>query len=105
MRNIIRRIKNAYQRLTRGYDDTVFWGMDDWARKTILPAVKEFCIDYFLNTPLEVKALNLKRGEIFGDMLILIKILDNESFEDMYEGKNLSAAMEYFGKNISYFWD
>lgn len=38
----IREVKYAYQRVVRGYDDTLLWDMADYLNKIILPALKDF---------------------------------------------------------------
>ena len=39
---MIKEIKWAYQRVVRGYDDRIYWGMDEYFSQFI-PAIKKFC--------------------------------------------------------------
>lgn len=98
MKNILREIKYAYQRIVRGYDERLMWGFDSYLEQ-IIPAIKEFC---------KRETADIKFSERYSKMLDLIIDWENNEngSRDWYEYPNSSSRLwEYFGKNISWFWD
>lgn len=95
---MIREIKWAYQRVVRGYDDRIYWAMDEYFSQFI-PAIKEFC-----ENELEYcdKNLNKNRFKVYKETLKLIKKVDKSSFKNI--DKNIQSFWKYFGENIGYFW-
>lgn len=95
---MIKEIKWAYQRVVRGYDDRIYWAMDEYFSQFI-PAIKEFC-----ENELEYcdKNLNKNRFKVYKETLKLIKKVDKSSFKNI--DKNIQSFWKYFGENIGYFW-
>ena len=95
---MIKEIKWAYQRVVRGYDDRIYWAMDEYFSQFI-PAIKEFC-----ENELEYcdKHLNENRFKVYKETLKLIKKVDKSSFKNI--DKNIQSFWKYFGENIGYFW-
>lgn len=102
MRDILLKIKWAYQRVVRGYDDSFKWGMDSYLTGTFIEPIAEFC-EEMLSRDYIVKH-NKGRVEIYKNTLKLIKKLEDNNFDD-FDGKLTSEFWSYFGKNICNFWD
>jgi hypothetical protein len=98
MNNILNEIKWAWQRVFRGYDDTIYWGFDGYLEQ-IIPALKEFC---------KKETIDDRRITIYSKMQKLINDWEdkNNGFDDWFEYPNSSSKMwKYFGENIGWFWD
>lgn len=96
MLNLLTKLKFAWQRATRGYDDTFMWEMDAYLEHYFLPAIKEFC-------KRETEDERFKK--VYDEMLKKIKEFEEMDIEDYYKIDNARDKMwEYFGKNIGYFW-
>lgn len=99
----MRTIKWAWQRLTRGYDDRVKWGFDEYFLQ-VMPALKEFCQEE-IEIPC-TKLLNPGRYAIFTETLEYIDAYEKMRLEDWYKGQNAVARLlEFVGRNIGYYWD
>lgn len=99
----LRKIKLAYQRVTRGYDDTIYWGFDGYFSQFI-PAIELFCKNYLSDK--EHCKLNPYRTKIYKKMLALIEDWKKHDYDDQFEHPNSESRLwEYFGKNIGAFWD
>ena len=96
---MIREIKWAYQRVVRGYDDRIYWGMDEYFSQFI-PAIKKFC-----ENELECydKYLNEDRFKVYKETLKLIKKVDKSTCKNI--DKNILSFWKYFGENIGYYWN
>ena len=96
---MIREIKWAYQRVVRGYDERIYWAMDEYFSQFI-PAIKEFC-----ENELEYcdKNLNKNRFKVYKETLKLIKKVDKSTCKNI--DKNIQSFWRYFGENIGYFWN
>lgn len=103
MAGIKNKIKWAYQRVVRGYDDRIFWGFDGFFQETIMPPLKQFCQEQLEQH--ELMSLNPKRKSIYRRTLALIDALENEEPMDFYQKDNIGKLAGYFGKNIGYYWD
>ena len=100
MKNWLRTIKWAYQRVRYGYDETIMWGFDGYFSQFIKP-LKKFC-----EKQLEViDDLNPVRDVIYKETLRLIAEWEKQSYEDMFHGTKDAELWEYFGKHISYYWN
>ena len=96
---MIKEIKYAYQRVVRGYDDRIYWGMGEYFSQFI-PAIKEFCeneLEYY------DKHLNENRFKVYKETLKLIRKVDKSSCKNI--DKNIQSFWRYFGENIGYFWN
>lgn len=101
MMYFLRRIKWAYQRLTRGFDDRIKWSFQEYLEDIIQP-LKEFCEEELK----ELNPENSKRTEIYTETLRLIADIDKMTTHDYYKEVNAySAFWEYFGKNIAWYWN
>lgn len=101
--NYLRKIKWAYQRVVRGYDDRIFWGFDEYFEQAI-PPLKEFCKNYLT---LSYCDLNPERKKVFETTLRMIESFENcDYYTDIiiYEGLK-SQLFEYVGRHISWYWD
>ena len=103
IKNIIREIKYAYQRVVRGYDERIKWEFDSYFSQFI-PPLKEFCEE-------ELKEMNCskendKRREIYKNTLNLIRDYKNMSDENYYKQDNeVDKLWEYVGKNLRWYWN
>lgn len=103
MMYLLRKIKWAYQRVTRGYDDTIYWGFNGYFCQFI-PAIELFCKNYLSDK--EHSKLNPGRVKIYKHMISLIESFRKHNYNDQFEYPNSESRMwEYFGKNIGAFWD
>lgn len=103
IKDILNEIKWAYQRVRRGYDDTIYWGLEDYLRQ-IIPAIEEFCLRNLKEK--ELMKLNPKRKEIFGKTIKLIKDFRRMPYKDNFKRPNqISKLWSYVGENIMWFWD
>ena len=105
IKNLIREIKYAYQRVIRGYDERIKWEFDSYFSQFI-PPLKEFCEE-------ELKKMgNLnfvgseKRKEIYKTTLDLIYAFDNMPGEDQWQDGNATDKMwEYIGRHLKWYWN
>ena len=101
--NWIKEIKWAYQRIVRGYDDTIMWGLEEYFNQAI-PAIEKFCLENLENK--EYMELNPERKKIFSKTIELIKDFRDMKIEDDYSHQNqVSRLWSHIGENIGYFWD
>lgn len=104
IKNFFREIKWAYQRAVHGYDETVFWGFDDYLYNTFKEPIKIFC-----ENALEDKDFckwNPEKTEVHKETLRLLKEADKMPVGNYYNEVNERTRFwEYFSKNIGYFWD
>lgn len=98
----IKQIKWAWQRVVRGYDDRVYWSFEDYFLQ-VIPAIKNFCVGQLADD--KHMDLNPKRKEVYQQTLMLIYAWEEESDEDMWQGKNQSKMLEYIVKHTNYYWD
>jgi len=102
IRDIINKIKWAYQRVVRGYDDTIKWEFDSYFSRFIRP-LEEFCKSELKYDNIQY---NKKRARVFTTTLKLIKDYRKMKFEDFYKKDNAQSRLwEYFGKHIDYYWN
>lgn len=101
MRNILNQIKWAWQRVVRGYDDRVMWGLDAYFL-AILDPLYEFCMEWASRDYAE---LNPEKLEVFANTVALID--DYREDQDTWRVSNEKCAIlfEYVGKHINYYWD
>ena len=98
-----REIKWAWQRVFKGYDDTVFWDLDVYFLR-IIPALKKWCEKELQGTA--TLELNPNRHEVFTETIRLIEDWENMPYENMFSNENEeNRLLEYLGKNIGFFWD
>jgi len=103
MKNILRELKWAYQRVFKGYDDRVFWDLDVYFLR-IIPALKIWCKEELKGTA--TIELNPSRHEVFTETIRLIEDWEKMSVTEQFNNVNQeSRLLEYIGKNIGYFWD
>lgn len=100
MKDIINKIKWAWQRAIRGYDDTFMWEMDTYFNYYFTPAIKKFC-----QTQL-AESRDERFLKVFQTMLEKIEAWEKMDILDTYKHPNAGSEMwSYFGKNIGYFWN
>ena len=104
IRNILRTIKFAYQRVVRGYDDSITWGFS-YHFIMIIPALKQFCekeLEYEYHM-----SLNPHRKRIYTRTLKLIATYNSSEWYSKTNDRDeaVSKLAEYFGKNINIYWD
>lgn len=102
-KDLIRKIKFAYQRVVRGYDDSIEWGFDDYFQSVFVPALKNFCEKELADK--EKMKLNPHRKDVFESTLYLIKDLENEEYVDMFSGEGIKRLAKYFANNINIYWN
>ena len=101
MNNMFRKIKWAYQRVVRGYDERIEWGFDGYFEKFIEP-LYVFCSNY-LKT--EESKLNPERSKIFKKTIKLIKEFNKIKKEEVFFQESSSDLWKYFGENIGWYWN
>ena len=102
---MIREIKWAWQRVVRGYDDRIFWEFDSYFNQFI-PAVKDFCESEISEMDEEYKKLNPQRYGVYTKTLELANEVENAPLDDFYKEPNTTTTFwEYFGKNITIYWN
>jgi hypothetical protein len=103
MKNILREIKYAYQRVVRGYDERIMWEFDSYFSQFI-PPLKKFCENELSEK--EIMKNNPRRAKVYKKMLGLIDDFDKMEYSAFYKEPNeVSKLWEYFGKHIGYFWN
>lgn len=102
MKQWLRQIKWAYQRVRYGYDETIKWEFDSYFSQFIQP-LREFC-EAELDPEDEVN--NPKRQEIYKTTLKLIEDYRNMDYKDGYSEENAETKLwKYFGEHIGYYWN
>lgn len=101
MRNILNEIKWAWQRVVRGYDDRVMWGLDEYFLQ-ILEPLREFCMEW---SSRDYAELNPDKLKIFAETVILID--EFRKVEDTFTPRldAQSKLFEHVGKHVGYYWD
>ena len=97
MRYTLQKIKWAYQRVMRNYDDRVFWGFDS-EFLTYLKPIRQFCNQELKEDYMQMEE-NKNRKEI------LLKTLDLLGSLELDKKNSTPKFWEHFGKNIEFFWD
>jgi Golgi nucleoside diphosphatase len=95
---MFQKLKFAYQRVVRGYDDTIKWGFSTYFRQFIKP-LKEFCEDELTHISLE----NDESIEVFKETLRLIK--QYEERQDTYNPETEEALWRYVGDKLMFYWN
>lgn len=104
MKEVIRTIKYAYQRMRYGVDETFQWGADSYLNYYFVPQIKKFCQNELKDT--ELMKLNPQKKEVFEKTLELAKKLENMPIENYYKEPNEETDFwSYFGKNITVYWN
>lgn len=99
---MFRKLKYAWQRAVRGYDDTIFWQFDAYFGQFI-PAIKKFAQDKVCD--LKFCEYNPDKALIFKTTLDKIKEMEDMDFKDQFQPNNkLTQFWAYFGEHIAYFW-
>jgi len=102
LEDIPMKIRFAFQRMFKGYDNSFYYDMGGYLEQYFIPAIEIFCNDKLKEGSDE------KRTEIYSTMLKLIdewKKQDN-GCNDQFEENNTSSKMwSYFGNHIGWFWD
>ena len=105
MTNFLFKIKLAYQRVTRGWDETATWGMDGHFVEVVIPPLKAICQRDIFQCP-----ENQSKIKVFKKTLELIAEYETCSHYsnfrkwDMAE-EALQALAVYFAKNLYWYWD
>lgn len=103
---IFKRIKWAYQRVVRGWDDTALWALDDHFTEVIIPPLKKFCLQEIQSDGIEqMEKLDPIRISVYQKTLEYIYLYENQTFEEEIEGKPLRRLASYFANHIGYYWD
>jgi hypothetical protein len=97
---IFNEIKWAYQRVVRGYDDRIFWGVDEYFEQ-FLPAIKQFCKGYLEHDYCD---LNHKRKKVMQTTIKLIEIYEEQEYAS-FDGVEAEEMWEYIGKYLTWYWD
>lgn len=94
------KIKWAWQRIVRGYDDRVNWGFDSYFMQ-VMPELRLFCEQNLVDKKL--CKLNPKRAIVYRKTIKLIDEWKDDSSLTM-DGK-FQKLLAYVGKNVGYYWD
>ncbi len=98
----LREIKYAYQRVKYGYDERIKWEFDSYFNQFI-PPLKEFC-EYELRQK-EIK-YNSKREDVFKETLKRIHNWEIMDYLNQYARPNqVTDLWEYVGKHITWYWN
>ena len=101
IKNIIREVKYAYQRVRYGYDETIKWEFDSYFSQFI-PPLKEFCEEQLKGMSIDG---NEKRRNTYYNTLDLIYDFENMPYENCYKDDNeVDKLWSYIGKNIRWYW-
>ena len=108
---MINKIKWAWQRVVRGWDDTAMWQLDSHFIDVVIPPLKQFLHNKFLDDGCGIPDENKERYEIYFKTFELIKAYeraedwtqDDWSFQK--EDTALKALVMYFAENIGWYWD
>ena len=101
IKDLIREVKYAYQRVRYGYDETIKWEFDSYFSQFI-PPLKEFCEERLKEMSITG---NEKRKEIYKTTLDLIYDFENMPDKSFYKEYNeIDKLWEYIGKNLRWFW-
>ena len=106
---MLNKIKWAYQRMVRGWDDTAMWNLDSHFVEVVIPPLKEMCKKSL--DELFVCEHNKRREDVLSKTIMLIEayeldtdyMADDWSFEK--EDNSLKALAMYFAENITMYWD
>lgn len=96
---IFNEIKWAYQRVYRGYDDRIFWGVDGYFEQ-FLPAIKQFCKHYLTHDYCD---LNPERKKVMIRTIKLITAYEKTDYD--FDGVEASKMWKYIGAHLGYYWD
>ena len=88
MRLFLRRVKWAWQRVTRGYDDTCMWSFDE-SLKIFIPPLKELCESDQLDEYATIYSTTLK---------LITKWEKTQTDYDYHK------LWEYVGAHIAWYW-
>ena len=105
------KIKWFWQRLTRGFDDTELWNLDNTIAEFVLPRLKAFR-NYTKGFPVEFNSLEEWQEAIDKMIFFFENIIDDEWFwktehtkEELLElEKKMHECLELFCKNYSHLW-
>lgn len=101
MKDLLREIKYAYQRVKYGFDERIYWEFDSYFTQFI-PPLKKFCQN---ELDPEDAINNPKRQEVYKRTLELIENWEKQTYEEVWLGKKTAELWEYFGGNINYYWN
>lgn len=96
---MFKHIKWAYQRATRGYDDTFMWGLDSSFEVFIEP-IEQFCKEELADT--EIMTLNPKKKKIFE---LTLRYIQLHRADESVTQDSTPILWEHIGKNIQAFWN
>ena len=99
MKDLYYRLKWAFQRAYRGYDDEAIWDFDDYLVKGI-PALKKLCSKDVYD---DKEGHNKKRIAIFTYTLELIH--DYETSEWYQQDEALHRLYAYVSEHLLWYWD
>lgn len=97
MKDTIREIKFGFQRMFRGYDDSIKWSFEDYFSQFIIP-LKEFCEDELKEEHI-ANGNNPKKKEVFEHTIMLIDDYD------MWDSKSTCSLWKYVGEHMAYYWN
>ena len=110
MKNLYYTTKYAYQRVTRGWDDTATWGLGGHFVDVIVPPLEKLCRSQLQE--MYVCKENETRRIVYETTLDLIEEHHRESMWDLErehdmrkEDEALKALALYFAENTGYYWD
>ena len=106
IKDIIREIKYAYQRVRYGWDSRIKWGFDSYFSQFI-PPLKEFCEEELKKIGNSSEFVGSEeRKKIYKTTLDLIYAFENMPDESFYKGYNeIDKMWEYIGKNLRWYWN
>ena len=99
-------VKFAWQRVFRGYDDSVRngWGLDTYFIQ-IIPSIKSFC-EYELDEQVKYNNPDSLRKEIFETTLHLISEYEKMTDKEECQPHNqLNTLFEYISCHCGWYWN
>lgn len=100
----MKQIKWAWQRMTRGYDDRIMWGFDDYLWGIVKPSLHKFLIDRKFDKGFIEH--NPEKAKTDDEMLDLLNKAIASGYSDQFDYPNSQSKFwEYFGKHIANFWN
>lgn len=118
MKDVFRKIRWAYQRVVRGYDDTAYWNLDYYIARIALPVLKSYKTDkmgfmsnheYEGDNPMdEGWHTEESQNELFDKMIFAMNSIveDDMDMDDpvAYEEK-INDGCRLFGEYFRGLWD
>jgi hypothetical protein len=97
-------LKYAWQRLTRGYDDRIYWDFEYYIFDIVREPLFKFLVQRIHDK--DFRKYNPDKAKIDDEMFILLNEAIEKGGLNQFEYPNpMSEFWEYFGRTIGNYWD